>query len=83
MESVSRKMIIDKSVDILLSETANAIYKFAKPANMIKELKLEWKENIKEQQKKGLSDKETANLKEESVKCSVLESRTKTLYDSN
>ena len=74
MESVSRKMILNKCLDILLSENANEMYKFAKPANRIIGLKLEWKENIKEQQKKGLSDKETANLKEESVKYSVLES---------
>ena len=68
------KLKSELHIDILLSENANEMYKFAKPAKRIKELKLEWKEKIKEQQKKGLSDKGTANLKEESVKYSVLES---------
>ena len=45
---------------------------FVKPAKRIKELKIKWTERIQEHQAKGFSEKETANLKTDAQKYSIL-----------
>jgi hypothetical protein len=74
MESVSCKMVINKNLDLLMSRDPKEMYDFVKPAAEIKEIKMEWKEKVKEQQKLGMDEKDTANLKVESVKYELLES---------
>ena len=46
LEAASRKMIINKSMDLLESAEPGDINKYRKPAKDIKELKLKWKERV-------------------------------------
>ena len=73
MESVSRQMVINRKIDLLVSRYPKAMYQLSKPAAEIKEIKMEWKEKVKEQQKFGLDKKDTPNLKVESDKHELLE----------
>ena len=73
MESVSRKMVINESIDLLTSRPAKDIHKFSKPTRKIKEIKMEWQQKVREQQKLGFSKKETENLNSESTKYTLLE----------
>lgn len=73
LEAASRKMIINKSSDLLDQMDASDINKFSKPAKAIKEIKLKWKKNIELHAKEAYSDKEKASLHEESIKYDLLE----------
>ena len=57
LEVASRKMIINKSSDLLDQMDASDINKFSKPATTIKEIKLKWKKNIELHAKEAYSDK--------------------------
>ena len=73
LEAASRKMIINKSSDLLDQMDASDINKFSKPATAIKEIKLKWKKNIELHAKEAYSDKDKARLHEESIKYDLLE----------
>ena len=47
LESASRKMIINKSIDIALKADPSEISKFKKQAQAIKEVKIEWRNRLK------------------------------------
>ena len=67
LESASKKMIINKSSD------PSKLKDFVMPARRIKDIKIKWTERIREHQAKGFSEKETANLKTDAQKYSILE----------
>ena len=73
LESASKKMVFNKSSDILMKCDPNQMKNFGKPARHIQELKLKWTERVKEHQKNGFSEKESANLKTDAQKYSILE----------
>ena len=73
LESASKKMVLNKSMDYLENAEPNEIRKFRKPAQEIKKLKLEWKEKLKEHAKELYSEKEKSCLKDESDKFDILE----------
>ena len=66
-------MIINKSSDILGLAKPRNIRTFSKPAKVIKEIKIQWKKRIKLYQKETYSEKEKANLHEESIKYDLFE----------
>ena len=66
LDSVSRKMVINKSMDILQKADP-------KPAQHIKEIKMEWNKRLNELQKHAYTEKEKAMQKEESTKYQLLE----------
>ena len=55
-----------------MAQDPENMYKYKKPAAVIKDLKLEWSEKIKEQKRLGVSDQEAANLTAESAKYELL-----------
>ena len=69
LEPASKKMIINKSIDLLETSEQVQIKKFRKSS---KNIKMQWKEKIKAHQDKTYSDKEKLCLKEESTKFNVL-----------
>ena len=73
LESASKKMIINKSSDILMKCDPSKLKDFVMPARRIKDIKIKWTERIREHQAKGFSEKETANLKTNAQKYSILE----------
>ena len=73
LESASKKIIINKSIDLLETSEPVEIKKFRKPSKEIKDIKMQWKEKIKAHQVKTHSDKEKSCLKEESTKYNLLE----------
>ena len=73
LESASKKMIINKSSDILMKCDPSKLKDFVMPARRIKDIKIKWTERIREHQAKGFSEKETANLKTDAQKYSILE----------
>ena len=73
IEAASKKMVINKNIEILRNTDPKDISKFRKPASQIKEIKAEWKERIKCHQKDSYTEKEKARYKEESTKYSLLE----------
>ena len=58
-------MILNKGRDLIKSQD---ISKFKKPAQKIKEIKLQWNDKMKETENKGFSKKEALNLQEETKK---------------
>ena len=48
LETASRKMLINKSKDILDKTDPSEMKKYIIPANEIKEIKLQWQERLKE-----------------------------------
>ena len=73
LESAPKKIIINKSIDLLETSEPVEIKKFRKPSKEIKDIKMQWKEKIKAHQVKTHSDKEKSCLKEESTKYNLLE----------
>ena len=71
LESVSKKLVINKGIDLINEETLK-LSNFRKPAKEIKEAKLQWSLKVKEQLEKGFTDKEVANLKQETTKYNLL-----------
>ena len=47
----SRKMVINRNIDILMKENPKDINEYKKPTAMIKELKLKWNESVGEKRK--------------------------------
>ena len=62
LETASRKMLINKSKDILDKTDPSEMKKYIRPAKEIKEIKLQWQERLKEQQTKDFSEKEKSSL---------------------
>ena len=73
LESISRKMVINKSVDLLHKVDLTKLKKYIKVAAEIKQVKIQWAEKIKQHLEKGYTEKEAANLKADSVKLNLLE----------
>ena len=67
LESVSRKLVLNKSFDLIEIKDPKDFNKFRKPAQEISVLKGEWKEKIKAMEE-AISDKETINMHIESIK---------------
>ena len=63
LELLSRKMVINKSVDLLHKADLTELKKYIKPAAEIKQVKIQWAEKIKQHLEKGYIEKEAANLK--------------------
>ena len=68
LECVSKKMVLNKSSDILQKMDKTRLYMFRKPSEDIKEIRLEWNEKMKQYQQQGYSQKEALNMKEEKSK---------------
>ena len=73
LESISRKMVINKSVDLLHKADLTELKKYIKVAAEIKQVKTQWAEKIKQHLEKGYTEKEAVNLKADSVKLNLLE----------
>lgn len=70
LESVSKKMVINKSMDLLEKAEPKEIRKLRKP---VQEIKMQWKEKIKAHEAEAYTEKENTCLKEESTKYDLLE----------
>ena len=71
LESVSKKMIVNKGIDILENSINNESIKmkaFIKPSKAIKEIKLNWNERLEQHQTEEYSKQECLNLKPEANK---------------
>ena len=73
LDAVSQKMVANKSMDILQAADPSDIKKYRKPAQIIKEIKMEWLKRVQEHQQEAYSEKEKACLKDESTKYQLLE----------
>jgi hypothetical protein len=73
LDVVSRKMVLNKSKDILQAVDPSDIKKYRKPAKIIKEIKMEWSKRVQEHQQEAYTEKEKACLKDESTKYQLLE----------
>lgn len=75
LESVSKKMIINKSIDFLEQSiaTKEKLKKFRKPAKEIQEIKLQWNEKLKQHEQAGYEHQEFLNIKAESEKYEILD----------
>ena len=73
-EAASRKLVLNKSNDLIFNPQTNTSYKnFRKAAKEIKELKINWNLKMLELQEKGCSEKAILNTKIESQKLQDLE----------
>ena len=73
LSSVSTKMVINKSIDLLKSADPKDIKKYRKAASAIKELKLDWSKKVREQRDQAFTEKEKKNLKYDSDKYELME----------
>ena len=73
LESVLKKMIVNKSINLLEKSEHGGMKKFHKPVKEIKDIKMQWKEKINAHQEKAYSEKEKSCLKVESTKYDLLE----------
>ena len=73
LNSVSKKIIINKGKDLLEAVNPNDMKKFRKAAAAIKELKLDWSKEVQKQQEQAFSEKEKKTLKYDSDKYQLLE----------
>jgi hypothetical protein len=79
-ESASKKMIINKSMDLLEKVEPKQIRKLRRQAQEIKENKVQWQEKIKTHQKETYTDKEKCALKNDSTKYDLLEKSKKEIF---
>ena len=56
LNSVSKKIIINKGKDLLEAVNPNDMKKFRKAAAAIKELKLDWSKEVQKQQEQAFSE---------------------------
>ena len=68
LESVSRKLVLNKSFDLLEEKPAKDYIKFRKPAQAINALKAEWNEKMKVMERDAFAEKEKINTHLDSVK---------------
>jgi hypothetical protein len=64
IEAASKKMVINKNIEILKNINPKDISNFRKPASQIREIKAEWKERIQCHKKESYTEKEKARLKD-------------------
>ena len=62
LESASRKIVLNKSMNILENALPHELNNFRKPAQQIKEIKLLWKSKVQEYEQEAYSEKEKAIL---------------------
>ena len=72
LDSVSRKLVLNRSAD-LLKENCNSFKNYRKAAADIKKIRVEWNEKMKELEQKGFDAKEALNLKKDASKLKDLE----------
>ena len=70
LQCASNQMVLNKGKDLICPKD---LYKFKKPAQSIKQIKLQWNEKMKAMEARGFSQKEALNLKEETRKLADLE----------
>lgn len=70
-------MVINKSMDILEKADISKLSKFRKPAQEIKEIKLEWNQQLNQYEELGYSKQDSLNRKKEATKYQLLESLKK------
>lgn len=73
LETVSRNMVLNKSIDLVTQKNNGEFLKYNKAAKTIKELKVKWNEKMKLMQKEGYDVQELKNLHQEKTKLSDLE----------
>ena len=73
LESASRKLILNKSFDLLEKKPAHHFKTFRKPAQAVSALKMEWNEKMKVLESNAFAEKEKINTHFESVKYKDLE----------
>ena len=69
----SKEMIIDKSMDTLEKAEPRGIRNFQKPAQEVKEIKIEWGKHVKLQQAEAYTAKQRSCIKDESTMYELLE----------
>ena len=73
LNSVSRKMVLNRSSDLLEERQPGDFKKFKKEAAAIKEIHIKWNKKMQELEEKGYSEKELVNSKKEASKLKDLE----------
>ena len=73
LESASKKMVINKSIDCFNEKNAQNIFSYRDPSLAIQGIKTEWKNNINVHRNEVYSTKEKSRLSCESKKYALLE----------
>ena len=73
LTSVSRKMILNRSADLIDEREPGDFKNFRKEAAAIKEINLKWNKKMQELEAKGYSEKERVNSKKEATKIKDLD----------
>ena len=71
LQTASRKVVINKSVDLLPKNMLIDIKKFRKQVKIVEEIRVNWNEKMKELQTKVFEEKDLVNVKKD-----VLNSKT-------
>ena len=71
LQTASRKVVINKSVDLLPKNMLIDIKKFRKQVKIVEEIRVNWNEKMKELQTKVFEEKDLVNVKND-----VLHSKT-------
>ena len=72
-QSASTKMVINKSVDLLVAVEPGEHYKYRKPAKEVKDIKLKWRTMVQSHQQDAYQEKDRIRLKDESTRYTLLE----------
>ena len=72
LDSVSRKLVLNRSSD-LLKENCSSFKKYRKAAADIKKIRVKWNAKMKELEKRGFDTKEALNLKKDASKLKDLD----------
>lgn len=73
LHSVSRKVVINKSIDLMKDNMSTDFRKFRKEAKLVEEMRIEWNEKMRELQKIGFEEKDLVNIKKDADKLKDLE----------
>ena len=73
LKSVSRKLLLKRSMDLIKSVDPGQFKRYKKETFAIKEIQLEWNEKMKALEKKGYSEKEALNIRTELSRLKDLE----------
>ena len=73
LESASRKLVLNKSFDLIEASNAEEFLKFRKPAKGINELKRSWLDKMREEENESHATKDAVNSHLETVKYNDLE----------
>ena len=73
LQSASTKMVINKCVDLLVAVEPGEHYKYRKPAQEVKDIKLKWRTMVQSHQQDAYQEKDKIRLKDESTRYTLLE----------